>query len=178
MKTFTDNAGRVWTVAVTVATIKRVRDLAGVDLLRIVEPADANQPPGEPALLDQLASDPVLLVNVLFAACQPQAAAAGMSDTDFGAAMAGDAIAAAGEALLEELVSFYPSPRQRARLAMLLAAARQVERATDDLLDEAMAAALPNLAETIIAAVRSSGPPTPGGCSTPPPASAESIPTR
>ena len=32
MHTFTDNAGRVWTANLNVATLKRVRALAGVDL--------------------------------------------------------------------------------------------------------------------------------------------------
>ena len=38
MKTFTDTAGRAWDVVVNVDTIKRVRDLLGVNLLDIVEP--------------------------------------------------------------------------------------------------------------------------------------------
>jgi len=34
MRTFSDNAGRTWTVQVNVNAIKRVRDLAKVDLLQ------------------------------------------------------------------------------------------------------------------------------------------------
>jgi len=37
MKTFTDNAGRVWTIAINVDAVKRVRSLLEVDLLEIVE---------------------------------------------------------------------------------------------------------------------------------------------
>ena len=37
MKSFTDNAGRIWTVAVNVAAIKRVRAICDVDLNAIVE---------------------------------------------------------------------------------------------------------------------------------------------
>lgn len=37
MKSFTDNAGRIWTVAVNVAAIKRVRAICDVDLKVIGE---------------------------------------------------------------------------------------------------------------------------------------------
>ena len=36
MKSFTDNTGRTWTLAVTVGTIKRVRALCDVDLANII----------------------------------------------------------------------------------------------------------------------------------------------
>jgi len=51
IKTFTDNAGRTWTVQVNVDAIKRVRDLAKVDLPEVVE--------GK--LIKRLLSAPVLL---------------------------------------------------------------------------------------------------------------------
>ena len=42
MKTFKDNADRSWTIEVNVATVKRVRDLVGVDLLeKMVEQSRA-----------------------------------------------------------------------------------------------------------------------------------------
>ena len=65
METFTDSAGRAWTVTVTVSTIKQVRALTGVDLLKVVEGT----------VIDQLASDAVLLVDVLYAVCKDQTAA-------------------------------------------------------------------------------------------------------
>ena len=63
MKTFTDNKGRIWTLEVTVATVKRVRALCRVDLNSIVELDKNNKPSAE--LLERLSSDPVLLVDVL-----------------------------------------------------------------------------------------------------------------
>ena len=56
MRTFVDNAGRTWTVAVNVDAIKRVRTLCNVNLLEIVE--------GD--LLGRLANDPILLCDVLY----------------------------------------------------------------------------------------------------------------
>ena len=63
MKSFTDNAGRIWTVAVNVAAIKRVRAICHVDLNAIVEMDEKNNPSTK--LLEKLSTDPVLLVDVL-----------------------------------------------------------------------------------------------------------------
>jgi len=114
MKQFTDNAGRSWTVEVNVAALKRVKGLAGVDLLEVLDGT----------LIERLIRDPVLLCDVLYAACKPEADRLGVSDEEFGRAMAGDAIEAATGALLDEIVSFCPSPRDRAALGRVLAATR------------------------------------------------------
>jgi hypothetical protein len=103
MKTFTDNAGRVWTVQVNVDAIRRVRDLAQMNLLEVVE--------GK--LLERLISDPVLLCDVIYSLCKPEADAKSVSDVDFGKAMGGDAIDGATTALLEELVDFFPQAKRR-----------------------------------------------------------------
>ena len=116
MKTFADSAGRTWTVAINVDAIKRVKGLLSVNLLDAIE--------GK--LLERLVADPVLLCDVLFALCKPQADAQKVSDEDFGRAMAGDAIDTATTALLEELVSFFPKGR-RELLAKALGKLRKLE---------------------------------------------------
>ena len=103
MKTFRDNANREWTVEVNVEALKRVKSLLDVDLL------DA----AGGKLLERLIADPVLLCDVVYGLVKPQADQAGVSDEDFGRAMAGDAIDAATSALLEELVGFFPQARRR-----------------------------------------------------------------
>ena len=102
MKTFTDNAGRTWTVALSIDSIKRVKGLLSVNLLDAIE--------GK--LLERLTADPVLLCDILYCLCKPQADAAGVSDEDFGRAMAGDAIEAATTAFLEELADFFPKGKR------------------------------------------------------------------
>lgn len=109
MKSFTDNKGRTWTLEVTVATVKRVRALCRVELNSIVELDKNNKPSAE--LLERLSSDPVLLVDVLYAVCKPQADKLGITDEDFGEAMAGDAIEHATTALLEEVIDFFPEAK-------------------------------------------------------------------
>ena len=102
MRTFKDNAGRTWTVTVNVDCIKRVRSLVQVDLLEAAE--------GK--LLDRLVGDPILLCDVIYCICKPEADAQRVSDEEFGRAMAGDAIDQATTALLEELVDFFPGPKR------------------------------------------------------------------
>jgi hypothetical protein len=103
MKTFKDNAGRSWTLIVNVAAIKRVRSLLNVNLMEAVE--------GD--LLEQLSTDPILLCDVVYVLCKPEADQQNVTDEQFGQAMAGDAIEHATTALLEELVDFFPLARRR-----------------------------------------------------------------
>ena len=126
MKSFIDNKGRTWTLEVTVATVKRVRGLCKVDLNSIVELDKNNKPSAE--LLERLSSDPVLLVDVLFAVCKPQADKLGITDEDFGEAMAGDAIEHATSALLEEIIDFFPEAK-RLVMRKILSASRKFSEA-------------------------------------------------
>ena len=105
MKVFKDAAGREWTVEINVQAIKRVRGLIDVDLMDAVG--------GD--LIERLLGDPVLLCDVVYCLCKPEADERGISDEEFGRAMAGDAIESATGALLEELVDFFP-PKKRALL--------------------------------------------------------------
>jgi len=116
MKTFGDNTGRTWTITINVDAIKRVKSLLSVNLLDAIV--------GK--LLEQLSSDPVLLCDIIFAICKPEADAKSISDEDFGRAMAGDAIDLATTALLEELCDFFPSGR-RQLLKKALAKLRKLE---------------------------------------------------
>ncbi|MCG3178003.1 MAG: hypothetical protein BIFFINMI_00326 [Phycisphaerae bacterium] len=104
MKSFTDTAGRAWDIVVNVDTIKRVRDLLGVNLLGIVEPGND--------LVDRLAEDVILVCDILFAVVKPQTTERNVSDADFGKALSGDVIDTATTALLEELIDFFPSRRR------------------------------------------------------------------
>jgi hypothetical protein len=169
VKTFTDNAGRTWTVAMNVAALKRVRDLVKVDLLEIVD--------GK--LLERLVADPVLLCDVVYCLCKPEADANSVSDVDFGRAMGGDAIEGATTALLEELVGFFPSPKRRV-LAKALEKLRKLERLALGAVEERLDS--PELERLMAAELAASGltlaaPGKPGDSSTNSPASSASAPT-
>ena len=121
MKSFTDNLGRTWTLVVNVIAIKRVRALCNVDLNAIIEVED-----GKPSarLLERLSGDPVLLVDVLYAVCKPECDQRNITDENFGAAMAGDAIDHATSALLDEVIDFFPEAKRLA-LKKILSATRR-----------------------------------------------------
>jgi len=99
MKTFTDSAGKTWTLSLTIDSAKRVKGLLDVNLLDLTG--------GEPPLLTRLGADVILLCDVLYAMVKPQADAAGVTDEQFGAALGGEAILAAQTAFYEELMDFF-----------------------------------------------------------------------
>ncbi len=161
MRTFKDNAGRQWSVEINVAALKRVRGLTGTDLMQVIEGT----------LIEKLIRDPVLLCDVVYAICKPEAdtRTPPVSDEEFGKAMAGDVIEAATTAVLEELVSFCPSPRDRANLGRVLqATTKLMERARDLVQKKLDSGELDRLADRLLA--------TAGGLSGSAPGSSASTP--
>ena len=120
MRTFTDNAGRTWTIQVNVTAVKRVRGLVGVDLYKLVD--DGFQ------ALGKLVSDPVQLSDVLFCLVKEEADAKQITDEEFGRGLAGDAITLAADAFVEELIDFFPDARARAGLRKVIDAGRKVRQ--------------------------------------------------
>ena len=123
MKAFTDNAGKTWSVCMTIDSVKRVRDLMGVNL---VEPEA-----GEPPLLTRLGTDEILLCDVVFCLIKPQADACGVTDEDFGRALGGDAILAAQTALYEELIDFFLKRGRPDRAKAVAAQKKMIEMAIE-----------------------------------------------
>jgi len=105
MRVFRDNRGRLWTVAIDVAAVERVRGIVGVDLIEAVSGG----------LMARFAADLALVVDVLYAVCLDQADRRGVSDAAFGKALIGkDRLANAASALRGELLDFFPSARDGA----------------------------------------------------------------
>ncbi len=162
MRSFKDNQGRQWSVEINVTAIKRVRGLTGEDLMQVIEGT----------LIEKLIRDPVLLCDVVYAICKPEADAKNVSDEEFGRAMAGDVIEAATTAVLEELVGFCPSPRDRANLGRVLQATRKVMDRARDLVEKKLdSGELDRLADRLL-----SGEATAGSSFTSAPESSASIP--
>ncbi len=162
MRSFKDNQGRQWSVEINVTAIKRVRGLTGEDLMQVIEGT----------LIEKLIRDPVLLCDVVYAICKPEADSRSISDEEFGKAMAGDAIEAATTAVLEELVGFCPSPRDRANLGRVLHATRKVMDRARDLVEKKLdSGELDRLADRLL-----SGEATAGSSSTSAPESSASTP--
>ncbi len=118
---FKDSKGKSWEVAITVATIKRVRSLVQVN----GKPVDLLDAAGGD-LLKTLMTDPVALVDTLYVVCKPQADAQNVTDEQFGELMAGDTVDHATTALLEGLADFFPQDRKHL-LKTLLSKVKKVQ---------------------------------------------------
>jgi hypothetical protein len=118
---------RPWQVAVTVGSLKRVKSVLGVDLTDLTS--------GDPPLLTRLGMDVVLLCDVIYVLCQPEADKRGITDEDFGIGLGGDAILSASEAFWGELIDFFQQVRRQdqataisKQLAMVMAAVKAADK--------------------------------------------------
>jgi hypothetical protein len=125
MRSFRDTEGRTWNVQVNAAAGKRARTLTRFDLLA----------PNVGEVMQKMLGDMVLLVDVLYAICKPQADALKVSDEDFGEAMAGDAIEKAAEVLLAELTDFTPNARDRERARKVVQTLKEMSGQARDLVE-------------------------------------------
>lgn len=108
MHPFKDAAGREWQIRMSIGQARKLKDDIGIDVL---DGGDS---------LSKLATDPYTTANCLYILCESQANESGVSDEQFGESLAGDVIDSATEALLAELVDFFPK-RQREALRTMLA---------------------------------------------------------
>lgn len=121
MRSFRDNKGRVWRVEINVWQVSVVKQTLGLSLYLAF--TDGYR------VYNEIVSDPCTLVNVLYTLCQDQAEKAGVSQEDFGRAMAGSAIQEAQRAFSEELVDFFPDAATRDAARHILKTAREVQAA-------------------------------------------------
>lgn len=110
MRIFKDNKGRSWEVVLNVHQIKRVRAALGVDLVNVITLDKDGAVKVD--LIDRIANDPCLLVDILYIISEAQAQKIGVNDVEFGESLAGDAIEEATKAFLDELVDFFPAARR------------------------------------------------------------------
>lgn len=154
MAQFTDNAKRDWSLSLNVNVLKLIKRELDVDLLDLAHGS----------VLDRLANDPALLVDVLYLIAKPQADRQGVTAEQFGEAMVGDALDAASEALVDALVEFLPG-KKRALLTKLMTKVKDAEQLMMDRLEQEIDELdLTQLMEGL------------GGPSTPSPASSDSTP--
>lgn len=116
MQTFQDTDGRQYTAEVTLATAIALKKQHGIVLQDLAN--------GE--LLARLDDDPELLVNVLWLVVETSAKTHGITAAEFGAALGGDALATAVDALLQAFVNF-SRPSARKPLQSILDKSREVQ---------------------------------------------------
>ena len=127
MHSFVDKNNRAWSVVVNIATVKRVRALCEVNLLELITVDDDGK--ANSSVLDKLSEDSCLLVDVLYAVCKPEADVLGVTDKEFGESFDGDCIEKATDALLDEVIDFFPEAKRKV-FRKILDATRKFQRET------------------------------------------------
>jgi hypothetical protein len=99
MHSFTDTAGRTWSLRLTIAAVRGVRERAALDLCDLEG--------GELPLALRLERDPGLLLSALAALLEGQLQERGVSQADLEGSLDGSAYAAAAQAFWGELSDFF-----------------------------------------------------------------------
>ena len=157
MAKFRDLAAREYSVSVSAATLKLVRQELDIGLGNLL--AD------DCRLLIRLHNDMELLVDVLWCICRPQAAQYGLDAQAFAGALGGPTLGQAADALFEALADFSPRPKLAASLRALVQKGNQM---TDEALDKVLQELQRVTLDKIL--------PMSNSCATNSPASSESTP--
>lgn len=105
MPSFKDTEGRVWTLRITVAAIRRIKDIAGIDLGTSIF--------AEESPLASLSDDCLKMARAVYAAVLPEAEKRNVSEDAFLDALSGDCIEQMSNAFLEGLADFSQAFRGR-----------------------------------------------------------------
>ncbi len=121
MKTFTDAAGRTWTISLNLGTALAVKDALEIDLL---------QPEaGDPPLLTRLGTDEMLLGEVICCLLSGQFDTHKVTEADVRASFDGATLLAAQKAFYEELVGFFQSRGRADRARAVQTQAQMIDKA-------------------------------------------------
>lgn len=137
-----------WEIKVNVNTLRRIKALCGVDLMELIS---VNEKTGEmnTALLERLSSDPILLVDILYATCKPQADEKNITDEQFGELWVGDQIEVAVNALLGEIINFFPEAKRKIWQKIKQASELTAQKEQNELLQELDKISLEDLASRL-----------------------------
>jgi hypothetical protein len=101
MKSFKDNAGHDWNLAINIGTALLVKDRLGIDLLQPEQ--------GDPPLITQLGTDEYLLAQVISVLLESQFETQKVDESQIYQFFDGPTFARAHEAFYEELIDFFQS---------------------------------------------------------------------
>lgn len=161
MARFVDAMGRDWSVEINVPAMRRVKELTGKHLGKLLE--------NECALFSEITSDPILFADVLRAICSPQITERNLTAEQFEESLAGDAAERAAEAFWGAVVDFSPS-RIRQPLRDLATKGEQLRTEAAKRLTEL----IPQLPTDLVDLLAATSSPTASGS----PASSESTPAN
>ena len=121
MSSFKDTEGRIWNLRITVSAIRRIKDMAGIDL-------SASKIFTEESPLANLSQDYLQLGKAVFAAVFPEAEKRNLTEDAFLDALSGDCLEQMGTAFMESLADFFPGLQGKVLRQVLKAAEEQKER--------------------------------------------------
>jgi hypothetical protein len=107
MKKLCDMQGREWSYSLNILSMKRIKDLVGIDLLNAAETAQR-------VIFD----DPYTFGQILYCLCQRQAEERGVSQDQFLEGLAGECLDAALTGFVEEWRDFFPQSRKVHRVVL------------------------------------------------------------
>lgn len=129
MKSFTDTAGREWTLHATYTAYARIRAATGVDLGDIATTQKC---------VEQM-QDRYTLGGVIWAWIEPQATERGLTEEQWGEAIDGTVLDTVVELVIEEAIFFCP-PHKRKFLGLALDRVRAAEKTARSRLEGSMEA--------------------------------------
>lgn len=153
MKTFRDINGRDWALTIDVNSIERVIDLCGINLLKLFD--------GKFEQLAALFGDHFKLLDILWAlvgrqstdgATDDERAAIAAERKAFRGAIKGDSLEAAANALVDEVIDFFPDPKRRQALRDFMTTSW---KATDLVLENAIKELSAVTPEALLSAIAS-----------------------
>lgn len=124
MNSFKDGMGRQWICRIDVAAIRRVRSMCNVDLANLI--AIRKDGSTDTNVLQSLADDSILLVDVLNAVILPQLQAMSLTGEEWAESVNGQVIEDATYALIEGVAEFFPPQKKTLTLKLLEMTRKQV----------------------------------------------------
>lgn len=131
MKSFIDKNGETWDLELNIGTAMRLQSRLNINIENCIN-LDSNKPK-EISLLERITEDSILLFNIIYVLCETQVRERGLTEEEFAERFSGDTIAAATDALLDEIENF-SRPAKRKILKRL----RQISQEISDEAGEKM----------------------------------------
>lgn len=101
LKYFSDSTGTKWSLDINVGSVEKVKSACGVDLTKLFS--------NELELLTELFDNTSTLAEVLWVLCETP----GTTKESFKSALKGDSLGLAANALVDDVIDFFPNPRRR-----------------------------------------------------------------
>lgn len=130
---FTDTKNRNWSLDINIGSIRDVKKMLGVNLSGI---ADTEGDNSGNVLISRLKFDYELVCNILYCLVKSQADELKINDEEFGRSLGGDSLREAQEALIKELISFFPQPAIRRLIETQMTKQEKLENMAIDAIEK------------------------------------------